>query len=246
MDPFGLKGCGFDQLEPFLTRDPAYSTDIVLTMCMPVVHRLAGRRAVEREQVSDIVKSYHRSLSAVFGGDYWKDILLDQPNVDAETKEFQLIEAYLTKLKQYLPYAGYCPVRRNSDGRIKYFMVFVSRHPDAMLLMNNIMYKAYFSRMHEADYKGSLFEEMDWRDMPLPEERSIRKLNETIKDLVSLYPGESRDFIWLKIVQTNFMRYDQGLYLAALKQISSEKELIYLVDPQTKRHNHNSKIYPVE
>src|SRR2546423_6535902 len=47
LDPFGLKGCEFALLEPFLKRNPQFSTEIVLTMNMPVVHRLAARHAVE-------------------------------------------------------------------------------------------------------------------------------------------------------------------------------------------------------
>lgn len=115
--------------------------------------------------------------------------MLHQQNVSAEDKEFQLIEAYLTKLKQFLPYAGCCPIRQNSDKRIKYFVVFVSRHSHAMLLMNDIMHKEYFSSMHLADNQGTLFGELDWREMPMPEKKSLKQLKETAEKLVSQYPG---------------------------------------------------------
>ena len=244
LDPFGLKGCSFDQLEPFLTRDTNYSTEIVLTMCMPAVHRLAACHAVEKGREDMQIKSNHQLLTMVFGGDYWKDIIC-QENIDRENKEFQLINAYLTKLRAYLPYAGCCPVREESDRRIKYFIVFVSRHLDALLLMNDCMYKAYFSGMHKADFTGTLFENLDWKkDMPLPEQNTLESLKTIIEGLVSQYPGEPRETIWLKVVQANFMRYDHSRYLEALKQLSKENIIQYQVDPRTKKHNKHSKLFP--
>ncbi len=46
LDPFGLKGCEFSVIEPFLRRDRAYSTEIVLNLSIPTMHRLAARKAV--------------------------------------------------------------------------------------------------------------------------------------------------------------------------------------------------------
>ncbi len=90
LDPFGLKGCSFHQLEPFLIRNPNSSTEIVLTMCMPVVHRLAAFHAIKRGEIDHQIESYHRLLTLVFGGDYWREILFRE-DIDAETKEYQLI-----------------------------------------------------------------------------------------------------------------------------------------------------------
>jgi hypothetical protein len=239
LDPFGLKGCGFDQLEPYLARNPVFSTEIVLTMCMPVVHRLASYHAVEKGLIDKRVEKYHNTLTTVFGGDYWRKILFQQ-NASREGKEIQLIEAYLNKLRGYLPYAGYCPVRQRSDKQIKYFMVFVSRHPHAMLIMNDSMYKAYYSSMHNADYRGTLLEGINWREMPLPEESSPNKLKMLIIELVSHHNRESRDSIWLRLVQSNFMRFDHTCYLAAVKQLWDEKKIKYDKDPLTNRQNGKS------
>jgi three-Cys-motif partner protein len=246
LDPFGLKGCGFDQIEPFLTRNIDYSTEIVLNMCMPAAHRLAACYAVEKGKEDLQIKSNRQLLTTVFGGDYWKDIVC-QENIDKETKESQLINAYLTKLRKYLPYAGCCPIREASDRQIKYFMIFVSRHPHAMLLMNDCMYQAYFAGMHKADFAGTLFENLDWKkDMPLPEENTLESLKTVIEGLVSQYPGEDRDAIWLKVVQASFMRYDHSLYLEALKQLSKERIIQYSVDPRTKKPNKHSKLFPAQ
>lgn len=163
LDPFGPTGSPFSLLEPFLTRNPSFSTEMVIMMHMPVLHRLAARNAVAagREENEQIQKMHHR-LTLTLGGDYWKPILWDE-KLKTEEKDFRLIEAYRQKLASYLPYTGACPVREGLDHRIKYFIVFVSRHSDSMGLMNDAMFRAYNMRMHEDSYAGTLFAEMDWK-----------------------------------------------------------------------------------
>ncbi len=134
-------------------------------------------------------------------------------------------------------------MRKKSDERIKYFIVFVSGHSDAMLLMNDFMYNAYFSNMHKADYGGTLFGDLDWRDMPLPEENSLGKLKAAILDIVRRNPGEIRRSIWFQIVKTDFMKYSHSRYLEALKLLSKEGKIDYQVDPQTNRRNDSSKLF---
>lgn len=192
---------------------------------------------------SNKIKSYHQRLTTVFGGEYWKDILYRE-SANTEFQLFQLVNAYTAKLGTFLPYTGYCPVREKSSSRIKDFIIFLSRHRYAMLLMNDIMNTAYFSTMHKADNEGTLWEALDWKDMLVPKERSMQTLKKIIKGLVSQYAGESRDAIWLKVVRSYFMKFSHSLYLKALEQLAGDKEVEYQVDAQTRRKNGNSKLYP--
>jgi three-Cys-motif partner protein len=239
LDPFGLRGCEFALLLPFLDRNPEFSTEILLTMNMPVVHRLATRHAVkEGRQDEEIIKSYHQILSKVFGGDYWQDIMWQQ-NASGEDREKQLIDAYRAKLAHYLPFTGSCPVRERTDTRIKYFIVFASRQSDAMLLLNDIMVRAYFARMHVADFAEGLWEDTDWREM-----RSIDGLDRVIMDLVVKHPGETRKSIWLHVVQEHFMRYLGSEYIATTQNLVDKKMLISPTERKTKRLNDNCTLYP--
>jgi three-Cys-motif partner protein len=45
LDPFGLRGCEFATLEQLLSRSQRYSTEILLTLSGPILHRLAARHA---------------------------------------------------------------------------------------------------------------------------------------------------------------------------------------------------------
>src|SRR5258708_13006595 len=121
LDPFGPTGCEFALLQPFLERDPKYRTEIILTMSMPGMPRLAARHATsDGRQEERSIKSNHLLLTKIFGGEYWKDILLSQSGT-REEREYRLIEAYRAKLAGYLPYTGFFPVRDRIDRRIKYF-----------------------------------------------------------------------------------------------------------------------------
>lgn len=239
LDPFGPTGCPYSLIEPFLTRNQNYSTEIVIMMHMPIAHRLAARKAVEAGRTDDsLIQTYHQTMTNIFGGEYWKPIML-APDLSAEQRDFQLIEAYRAKLAGHLPYTGYCPVREGENKRIKYFIVFASRHPDAMLLMHDAMIKAYFTRMHEDAYAGTLFESNSWRDM-----LSTDGLPEAILSGVNQQPGITRKRLWLKVVQNHFMRYQESDFRNAVQDLVDAKIINCPTPRKTKRLNDTCAFYP--
>lgn len=239
LDPFGPTGCPFDLLVPFLTRPTGYSTEIVIMMHMPIAHRLASRKAVEAGRGDEpLIQAYHQAMTRIFGGDYWRPIML-APDLSAEEREFQLIGAYRNKLAEYLPYTGSCPVREGEQDRVKYFIVFASRHVDAMLLMHDAMIKAYFKRMHEDAYAGTLFETNSWSDMI-----STKGLREAVITTVDTNPGLSREEIWVNIVSNHFMKYRRADFLAIVQQLVVSGELLCPTPRKTKRLNDNCHFFP--
>jgi len=238
LDPFGPTGSPFSLLKPFLARGTTYSTEIVLMMHMPIVHRLAARNAVQagREGEPDI-KRFHATMSEVFGGDYWKSIMLSE-DMSPEEREFELINAYESKLAQYLPYVGSCPVRASAQERIKYFIVFASRHGDAMLIMNDAMTRAYSKQMHKSAVAGTLFENTSWES-----ERYIVGLKEELISQVNKNPGLTRKELWLKVVQANFMRYLEKEYNQAVQGLVNQGVLISPTSRKTKRLNEDCQLF---
>lgn len=240
LDPFGPTGSPFSLLEPFLTRDQRFSTEIVLMVHMPIVHRLAARNAVqEGREHAALIQQYHAKMTETFGGEYWKPIMLNPDDqLSPEAREFQLINAYERKLGQYLPFVGSCPVRASKHERIKYFIVFASRHPDAMLLMNDSMAQAYFGRMHDVAVAGTLFEKTNWQD-----ERLVTGLRDAILLQVSRNPGLSRKALWAKVVQDNFMRYLEKEYRQTVQQLVDEGALMSPTPRKTKRLNDDCQLF---
>jgi three-Cys-motif partner protein len=242
LDPFGLKGCEFATIEPFLKRPKEYSTELVINLSVPTMHRLAARKVVAAGgPVPAKVQSFHRRLSQVLGGDYWQPILWDEGK-DTETKADEVMAKYREKLVSFgLPFTGSCPVREKEGKVIKYHITFCSRHTDAMLLMNDAMCTAYHERMHEADTAGTLFAGTDWKDT-----RDVRSLEGVIVGGVRGAPGRSRLDAWVDIVQQNFMRFLASEYKAVVAKLVKDNQLRFEDVRGTGRLNDESRLYLVE
>jgi len=236
LDPFGPKGCDFNLLSPFLKRDTRFSTEILLTMNMTGMHRLAGRHADNAEREN--IKSNRLILTQTFGGDYWREILLPD-DIQREVREMQLIDAYRKKLSHAFEYTCACPVKAGTGKRIKYFVVLVSHHSDALILLNDIMVKAYGAGMHRLDFTGKLWEHIDWREM-----RSINgfDLDHIVLNTISKHPGKTREFIWLRIIEEHFMQYLKSEYIHAVKQLVDARKLTF--SSKTNRLNDESVLRP--
>lgn len=238
LDPFGLKGCEFSAIEPFLRRDRAYSTEIVINLSITTMYRLAARKAVaEGRGESPRIQSFHRRLSQVLGGDYWQDILWNDSK-EPEDKADEVMAVYRQKILGPDLLTGSCPVREKEGSGIKYYITFCSRHRDAMLLMNDAMCGAYHQRMHEAATEGTLFENTDWKDT-----RDVRAVEGTVLTAVRKAPRKSRLDLWVDIVQENFMRFLSGEYKAVVAKLAKEKRLYFEDVRGTKRLNDESRLY---
>lgn len=241
LDPFGLKGCEFAVIEPFLRRDRAHSTEIVVNLSIPTMHRLAARRAVAAGRADDPqIRAFHKRLTKVLGGDYWKDILWDDSK-EPEAKAEEVMAVYREKilgLDEPRAFSGSCPVREKEGSGIKYYVTFYSRHRDAMLLMNNAMCVAYHQRMHEAWSDGTLFANTDWKDA-----RDTRGLDSLVLGTVRETPRKSRLDVWVDIVQKAFMRFTDSEYKKAVARLVKEKKLAFDDVRGTGRLNDEARLY---
>jgi three-Cys-motif partner protein len=104
LDPFGLKGCEFKLLEPFWGRDKRFSTEIMVNMSMPTLHRLSTPDAVREKRISSRTEKLNQTLTNILGGEYWNGIMWS--GLPAGEKEKRLVEEYVGLLKQYLPFAA--------------------------------------------------------------------------------------------------------------------------------------------
>jgi hypothetical protein len=107
-----------------------------------------------------------------------------------------------------------------------------------MLLMNNAMTQAYSKRMHESAVAGTLFEKTDWQ-----KERFVTGLRQEVLVQVRKNPGLSRKELWLKIVQTNFMRYLEKEYIQTVQALVNEGMLVSPTPRPTKRLNGDCRLF---
>ena len=242
LDPFGLKGCEFSVIEPFLQRDQEYSTEIVINLNISTVHRLAARKAVEEGRANTPeIQAFHRQLTKALGGDYWKEILLSRNSKKTEEKAEELMAKYCNKILDIGSpgaFSAYCPVREKEGGTIKYYLAFYSRSQHAMLLMNDIMCKAYNRHMHEIWKTGTLFENLTWEKF-----RRTQNLENIILESVLETQYKNRKSIWFNIVQKNFMRFTKSQYIKAVKRLVEEKKINFKDVRGTGKINDEAQLY---
>ena len=241
LDPFGLKGCEFSIIEPFLRRNRSFSTEIVVNLNIPTMHRLAARHAVASGKSDDSqIRAFHEQLTKVLGGEYWQEILWDD-SMEPEEKATKVMALYRKKLlgiEEPKAFSGSCPVREKVGRSIKYYVTFYSRHQDAMLLMNDAMCTAYHQRMHEAWSEGTLFENSNWQ-----ENRDTKELEDMISATVRETPRMSRSELWVAIVQKAFMHYTTSEYKNAVKKLVKERKLAFEDVRGTGRLNDQARLY---
>ena len=238
LDPFGLKGCEFEALKPFLGRDQTASTEIIMNVSVPTIYRLSGRKALSEGRSSPQISKLQDLLSRVLGGDYWRDFMLAaEPNVDG------VMRIYRQQLASYLPWVGACPVQEDEFSGVKYYMTFCSGHSDAMVLMNDIMFDAYHGYMKEAWAEAfPLLAELDWPPRPVAE------LEKIVLDIVAARGKIGRSPLWLEIVREHFMRFHSREFRQVVQRLVRDNppRLAFHDVKGTGKLNDLSVLYPIE
>jgi len=219
LDPFGLKGCRFDAIRTLLERGARFSTEVLINLNMPALHRLAAGRSVSCGNAdSDIVRGFHSTLDGVLGTTEWREIMWDGDIMPAD-KEERIVSAYKQRLARFLGYVCSCPVREADEARVKYHIVFASRHIDALLLMNDIMLDAY----HEHAFDTALQEmplfadsQLDWKDSRHRERQALRDVTCRI---VEELPGRKRTELWQQVVLRHFMQFRELEFRQAVAEL---------------------------
>jgi three-Cys-motif partner protein len=216
LDPFGIKGCTLNANKQLLQRHASTSTELLMTMSMPILHRLAARRRTGRE--SPIVASFHSLLDDVLGEVPWREIMSDQ-QLTSTQKEERVIGGYCDQLRKYTRYACSCPVRNRDDDRVKYYIVFASRHVDALCLMNDIMLNAYQDHtFQQSKEELPLFASVmdDWRRTRADENQALGSI---ITQTVAREQRITRAQLWERIVVEHFMQYGEVEYRHAVQEL---------------------------
>jgi hypothetical protein len=195
------------------------STELLMTMSMPILHRLAARRRTPQD--SPIINRFHALLDDVLGDIPWRDIMHDQHLTSAQ-KEEHVIAAYCNQLRKYTRYACSCPVRNRDDERVKYYIVFASRHVDALCLMNDIMLNAYHDHtfaqaMDDLPLFASILD--DWRATRTAETQTLATI---ITSTVAREQRISRTELWEHIVVDHFMQYREAEFRQAVQAVVHE------------------------
>jgi hypothetical protein len=90
LDPFGLKGCEFGAIKELLEKGDNRSTEILINVSMPILHRLAAPIAVKKGATSPRIATFHKILDDVLGGDYWRQHMFNE-ELSPDEKELRVM-----------------------------------------------------------------------------------------------------------------------------------------------------------
>ncbi len=205
LDPFGLKDFDFSTLFPYLSRSTEYSTELIINVSVPIIHRLSGKNAIRQSTTVDqALQKRHDRITLALGGDYWKDYIFNEKLQPADQIK-GIVNEYTTQLKKYLPFVGSCIVKESTESSaIKYFIVFASRHIDSAVLLNDIMFDAYHEHIWKSESMGTLFESQSY-EFALPKSY-YQELENIILGFIT-EANHSRIALWRKIVTEFFMKF---------------------------------------
>ncbi|MEM1184668.1 MAG: three-Cys-motif partner protein TcmP [Planctomycetota bacterium] len=96
-------------------------------------------------------------LDRIVGGDWWQEIVEDCTHFPSAVNA--VVDGYVSVLRQHFKQVCYHALYHRSSHRVpKYVLVFASRHPDALCLMNDNMAEAHRALLEaEADGQAGLF-----------------------------------------------------------------------------------------
>jgi three-Cys-motif partner protein len=225
LDPFGPKAITMAQMGPLLKRP---DTELLLNLNTPYLLRLSGLR---NNPESPGAQAKMRLLSQVLGDDVknpaWLANLAEFP--DSHDWEHWAAHRYARSLVAGSPYLAYgvvYPVRETFRGNPKYYLVFASRHFDAIEIMNDLLYTADDELFKSTEVvqrgQGSLFAELE---RETAEQKAFRELVEAIHEFGLDHSGCTRDDIYSEFIPRFFGDFKKKHYRDAVRTLLSEKRV---------------------
>lgn len=168
LDPFTAKGLDLVQLERvFSWLSRRQSIEVLVNFQAPIFARWALKalgRSIASEPSEEIPTTPEtRELDGIVGGDWWRDPASKASEFDALVRA--VVDGYCRRLRCAFAEVCFHEVFARSTHEVpKYVLVFGSRHPDALLLMNDEMVKSGHSLRKEElaeSVQPGLFDRID-------------------------------------------------------------------------------------
>ena len=139
-------------------------------------------------------------LNLVVGGDWWKTILSSAASFSSKVQD--MTEGVCSRLSKRFNEVCYHPIKARPHHIIpKYYLIFASRHPDALILMNDQMVKSRIALAELAKPK----------DPTLFEMRSIELVPdvENLPEIILKYSSQptERGVVILNVIRERFCQF---------------------------------------
>ncbi len=238
LDPYGIKELEFETVKQIYERDTSQSTEVLINFSFKTFMRMSGNwsygdsaNEVERK----VKQAKVETINSVMNGEYWIDIVTDR-TLNKVEREDALVGAYMDHVGKFFRYTYSIPVKEENESGVavpednlaKYHLIFGTRHPQAVVYMNDVAHKAlepYFNKFKD----GLLFCMTPERYEPRP----MGEVKSAILKVVECGPLR-RPQIYEAVIPKFFLQYRKKEYRAMIDDLYlSEKRLF--ANPRTLR-----------
>ena len=162
------------------------------------------------DPLSEIRGLTPQQMDIIAGGGYWKDVIAGR-GLSFAKKEQKITKLYIKQMSEYYPMVCSFPIKKGYYQIPKYRLIYGTRHPDGILLMNDTMYRARENFLQSEFVNGKLF---DIR--PMEEQKDLISFTKKIYEIVQLHEPISRRDLKLKAMQEFFCHYSSSDYNKAV------------------------------
>jgi three-Cys-motif partner protein len=174
VDPYTVKGLLFARMKEVYDqiRKASASVELLLNLNVPTFMRWALAALKRKEEVPSEATGEEADyladdpservelalLDSIAGGDYWRAIASD-PALSFVQKLDSFTNGYLSRLVSSFTFATSCEIKSKYEHQVpKYHLIYATRHPDGVELMNDAMCKARREFLGNQFVKGLLFD----------------------------------------------------------------------------------------
>lgn len=248
LDPYGIKDLEFDTVRKIYERMNRKSTEVLMNFSFRAFMRLSGNWNYSdsgSEVATKVKQEKIETVNRVMGGEYWKDIVFD-PNLSSIEREEALIAAYLKRIREVCRFAYSVPVKEPredqpgapEDELAHYHLIFATRSPKAVVLMNDIGLGAlepYFNQFKE----GAAGSSKQMRLLDITPDRYRRISEDAAKEsmIKAAAPKPvTREEIFEEVIPQHFMQHKKKIYRAWIDDLHEAGKLF--PDPSVTLHRH--------
>jgi three-Cys-motif partner protein len=229
VDPYGIKELPFKELAKIYEQINKHGASVEVLMnfnspgfirCGLVALKMESAHLdpeltddFYEESLSDIQGMTLQEMDIIAGGDYWKNVIADN-NLSYAEKEQKITELYMEQMVKYYSMVCDFPIKEKYHHLPKYRLIFGTRHPDGILLMNDTMYKAREQFLQSEFADDKLFD-----TRPLKEQKDPITFTKRLYEIVKLNEPISRKNVILLSMQEFFCHYNSSDYLQAIKKL---------------------------
>lgn len=229
IDPYGIKELPFDEISKIYEQIKKHgsSVEVLMNFNSPGFVRcglVALKKEIDysipevadnfcEEPLSELEGITPQQMDIIAGGDYWREVIADN-NLSFAEKEQKVTELYMEQMAKYYSIVCDFSIKEKYYNIPKYRLIYGTRHPDGILLMNDTMYNARERFLKREFADGKLF---DIR--PEEEQKDVIAFTKKLYEIVKINEPISRKGVKLRAMEYFFCRYNSSDYSEAVTNL---------------------------